>query len=54
LAIPHIRHRRGIIDRDRALRELDAQSDIGRRLMKIELRAIEMVHEDAAFPERNR
>lgn len=38
----------GEIDRDRAIRELDAQSDMGLRLMEIELRAIEMTHEAVA------
>lgn len=38
----------GTIDRDKAIRELEAQSDIGRHLMEIELRAIEMTHEEAA------
>jgi hypothetical protein len=38
----------GLIDRDRAVRELEAQSDIGRHLMAVELRAIEMARQDAA------
>lgn len=42
----------GLIDRDRALRELLARSDIGRHLMATELRAIEMVHEDTAAGKR--
>jgi hypothetical protein len=42
----------GLIDRDRALRELEAQSDIGRHLMGVELRAIEMAREDAAAARR--
>ena len=38
----------GLVDLDRALRELEAQTEIGRHLMAVELRALEMVHEDAA------
>jgi hypothetical protein len=35
----------GSIDRDRAIKELESQSDTGRHLMAIGLRAIEMAHE---------
>jgi hypothetical protein len=38
----------GLITLDRALQELEARSDIGRDLMAITLRSIEMAHEDTA------
>ncbi len=38
----------GLIDRDRAIRELESQSELGRRLMALALRAIEMAREDVA------
>lgn len=42
----------GLVDRDRAMCELEAQSDMGRHLMAIELRAIEMAREDAVAARR--
>jgi len=44
----------GLIDLDRALRELEAQSDVGRRLIAIDLRSLEMVHEDADAAQEDR
>jgi hypothetical protein len=38
----------GLVDLGRALKELEAQSDIGRHLLAVEMRAIEMVQEDVA------
>jgi hypothetical protein len=38
----------GLIDLDRGIRELEAQSDIGRRLLAISLDAIAMVREHTA------
>jgi len=37
----------GEVDLDRAIREIEAQSDMGRHLLAIGLRAIEMAREDA-------
>lgn len=38
----------GEIDAERAIREMEAQNDMGRHLLAIGLRAIEMAREDAA------
>lgn len=38
----------GLVDLSRALTELQAQSDMGKHLLAVELRAIEMVQEDVA------
>jgi hypothetical protein len=37
----------GLIDRDRAVRELEAQTDMGRHLMAVGLRSIEMARDAA-------
>ena len=41
----------GEVDLDRAIREVEAQSDMGRHLLAIGLRAIEMAREDAVKAE---
>lgn len=38
----------GLIDRDRAIRELDGRTPIGLDLLAVEMEALRMLHEDAA------
>lgn len=37
----------GLVDRERAIRELEARSPIGLSLLAVELKALAMLHEDA-------
>jgi hypothetical protein len=38
----------GLVDLDMAIREIEAQSDMGKHLLAVAMRAIEMVQEDMA------